>query len=82
MLQVVLCSIWPCVCVRMTGPTNVQQIAVVSAMTHAWAAYRKYAWGHDELKPVSKSWQEWMGVGLTIVDSIDTLYIMGLDQGL
>jgi mannosyl-oligosaccharide alpha-1,2-mannosidase len=63
-----------------TGPTNIQQIAVVNAMTHAWAAYRKYAWGHDELKPVSKSWQEWMGIGLTIVDSIDTLYIMGLDQ--
>jgi hypothetical protein len=50
-------------------------------MRHAWSAYRKYAWGHDELRPISKTWQEWMGVGLTIVDAIDTLYIMALTEG-
>jgi len=53
----------------------------VQAFLHAWSAYKKYAWGHDELKPVTKFWQEWMGVGLTIVDSIDTIYIMGLHHG-
>ena len=53
----------------------------MEAFLHAWSAYKKYAWGHDELKPISKSWQEWMGIGLTIVDSIDTMYIMGLQQG-
>ena len=63
------------------GPENERQKAVVNAFMHAWNAYKKFAWGHDELKALSKSWQEWMGVGLTIVDSIDTILIMGLDEG-
>jgi len=60
---------------------NDQQRAVVQAFLHAWSAYKKYAWGHDELKPLTKTYQEWMGIGLTIVDSIDTMYIMGLQKG-
>ena len=48
---------------------------------HAWNAYKRYAWGHDELKPVSHGWQEWFGIGLTIVDSLDTMWIMGLKDG-
>jgi hypothetical protein len=27
---------------------------VKGAMQHAWAGYEKYAWGKDELKPISK----------------------------
>jgi len=65
-----------------SGPANDRQKAVVQAFMHAWSAYKKYAWGHDELKPITKFWQEWMGVGLTIVDSIDTMYIMGLNDGI
>ena len=42
---------------------------------------QNYAWGHDELKPVSKGWHEWFGIGLTIVDSLDTMWIMGLKEG-
>lgn len=60
------------------GPKNARQRAVVDAFMHAWNAYKRYAWGHDELRPVSKGWQEWFGIGLTIVDSLDTMYIMGL----
>lgn len=63
------------------GPENARQVAIVDAFMHAWNAYKKYAWGHDELKPISKSFQEWMSVGLTIVDSLDTLIIMDLNQG-
>jgi mannosyl-oligosaccharide alpha-1,2-mannosidase len=63
-------------------PTNVRQIAVRDAMRHAWTAYRTYAWGHDEVKPLSKSPSPWFGLGLTIVDSIDTLYIMNMTKGL
>lgn len=51
-------------------------------MRHAWKAYRTYAWGYDELHPISKSPSPWFGLGLTIVDSIDTLYIMNMTQGL
>ena len=56
--------------------------AVVEAFKHSWSAYRKYAWGHDELLPITKSYTEWFGVGLTLVDALDTMYIMGLEQGL
>jgi len=60
------------------GPQNAEQKEIVAAFMHAWNAYKKYAWGHDELRPVSHGWQEWFGVGLTIVDSLDTAWIMGL----
>ena len=55
--------------------------AVVAAFRHSWQAYRKYAWGHDELLPITKSHSEWFGVGLTLVDALDTMYIMGLEEG-
>ena len=64
-----------------SGPKNEHQEAVVGAFKHAWAAYKKYAWGKDELRPLSKTHNEWFGVGLTIIDSLDTMYIMGLKDG-
>lgn len=65
---------------KFTGPENDHQKRIVDAFLHAWKAYKKYAWGHDELRPMSKSFQEWISMGLTIVDSLDTLFIMGLRQ--
>ncbi|XP_037709349.1 endoplasmic reticulum mannosyl-oligosaccharide 1,2-alpha-mannosidase [Drosophila subpulchrella] len=62
------------------GATNERQSAVVAAFKHSWAGYKKYAWGHDNLKPISQYSHEWFGLGLTIVDSLDTMYIMGLDD--
>jgi len=49
---------------------------------HAWSGYKKYAWGHDELKPLSKTPHDWYGVSLymTPVDVLDTLILMGLKQ--
>jgi mannosidase alpha-like ER degradation enhancer 2 len=48
----------------------------------AWRAYEKYAWGHDELKPVSKTARDWYGESLlmTPVDSLDTLILMGFQD--
>ena len=63
------------------GPQNDKQQAVVDAFKHAWKAYRLHAWGHDELKPISKTYSEWFNLGLTLIDSLDTIYIMGLDKG-
>ncbi|CAH1271788.1 MAN1A2 [Branchiostoma lanceolatum] len=60
------------------GPQNAQQKAVVEAFKHAWKGYKQYAWGHDELKPISKAASDWFGLGLTIIDSLDTMWIMGL----
>ena len=51
---------------------------MVSAFKHAWSAYRRYAWGKDELKPISKSHSDWFNCGLTLLDALDTMYIMGL----
>ncbi|XP_034117750.1 endoplasmic reticulum mannosyl-oligosaccharide 1,2-alpha-mannosidase [Drosophila albomicans] len=62
------------------GATNERQTAVVAAFKHSWAGYKKYAWGHDNLKPVSQTSHEWFGLGLSIVDSLDTMYIMGLED--
>lgn len=54
----------------------------MDAFRHAWLGYRKFAWGHDELKPVSKSFNEWFGLGLTLIDSLDTMWILGLKKGI
>lgn len=47
-------------------------------MVHAWQGYRQHAWGMDELCPVSKEGRNsFSGLGATIIDALDTLYIMG-----
>lgn len=52
-------------------------------MKHAWDSYEKYAWGHNELRPISRRGHSASIFGNTqfgasIVDGLDTLYIMGL----
>ena len=49
---------------------------------HAWTNYEKYAWGHDALKPLSKTPHDWYGQSLlmTPVDALDTLILMKLDE--
>jgi mannosidase alpha-like ER degradation enhancer 2 len=48
---------------------------------HAWTNYERYAWGHDALKPLSKTPHDWYGQSLlmTPVDALDTLILMKLD---
>ena len=60
------------------GPTNDRQKAVVDAFLHAWEGYKTYAWGHDHLRPISKGAQNWFGLGLTLIDSLDTMFVMNL----
>lgn len=47
---------------------------------HAWNGYKKYAWGHDDLKPLSRTYHDWYAEPLlmTPVDSLDTMILMGL----
>ncbi|UHQ22537.1 glycoside hydrolase family 47 protein [Lysobacter sp. 5GHs7-4] len=47
---------------------------------HAWQGYKRYAWGRDALKPLSKSAHDWYPHSLlmTPVDALDTLLLMGL----
>jgi hypothetical protein len=63
------------------GPQNERQRAVVAAFKHAWHGYKKFAWGHDNLLPLSNGFSDWFGLGMTIVDSLDTIYIMDLQEG-
>ena len=63
------------------GPTNERQKSVVDAFLHAWKGYKTFAWGHDHLKPISQTSNDWFHLGLTIIDSLDTMYIMGLKKG-
>ncbi|KAJ3222944.1 Mannosyl-oligosaccharide 1,2-alpha-mannosidase IA, partial [Chytriomyces hyalinus] len=54
---------------------------VKEMMEHAWSGYVKYAWGHDDLQPISKTGYDWyqtQNLLNTPVDALDTLYIMGL----
>lgn len=55
--------------------------AVREAFRHAWKGYKDFAWGHDELRPISKTYSEWFGLGLTLIDALDTMWILGLKQG-
>jgi hypothetical protein len=50
---------------------------VKAEFIHAWDGYKKYAWGHDELKPVSKTYFDWYGTSLlmTPVDAFDTMVL-------
>jgi len=54
-------------------------------MQFAWSMYVKYAWGQNELKPISRRGHSTSifgnaAIGATIVDALDTLYIMGLEN--
>ncbi|KAM3610328.1 uncharacterized protein V6R79_002319 [Siganus canaliculatus] len=53
---------------------------VREAFSHAWQGYKDFAWGHDELRPLSKSYTEWFGLGLTLIDALDTMWILELKQ--
>lgn len=54
-------------------------------MQHAWTGYANHAWGSNELRPISKSGHSASifgasSSGATIVDALDTLYIMDMKE--
>ena len=59
---------------------NTRQQAVVDAFKHAWKGYKLYSYGKDELLPVSHKSNEWFNLGLTLIDSLDTMWLMGLKE--
>ncbi|KXN74962.1 glycoside hydrolase family 47 protein [Conidiobolus coronatus NRRL 28638] len=58
----------------------IKKEAVKRAFLHAWNGYKKYAWGSDEVRPISNRSvsDRFQGWGVTIVDSLSTLWLMGL----
>src|SRR6266550_3759239 len=70
-------------CVNSGEDQHAQQLAsrVRTEFLHAWNNYERYAWGHDVLRPLSKTARDWYGQPLlmTPVDALDTLILMHLD---
>ena len=61
-------------------PPRARRRAVAASARHAWRGYREHAWPSDELAPVARKGVAWLDVGLTIVDALDTLLIVGLEE--
>ena len=55
---------------------------VVKETQRSWNAYKQYAWGHDVLTPISKSYSDWYSKPLYIspIDAYSTLFLMGLKE--
>src|SRR3954463_6875979 len=70
-------------CAKTREDEHAQQLAsrVRDEFLHAWNNYERYAWGHDALRPLSKTAHDWYGQSLlmTPVDALDTLILMHLD---
>src|SRR5204862_2866887 len=70
-------------CTKSRQGEDAQQLAarVRTEFLHAWNNYERYAWGHDALRPLSKTGHDWYGQSLlmTPVDALDTLILMHLD---
>uniref|UniRef100_A0A8C5EIX1 alpha-1,2-Mannosidase n=1 Tax=Gouania willdenowi TaxID=441366 RepID=A0A8C5EIX1_GOUWI len=64
--------------------TNERREKVKEMMKFSWDNYKRYAWGKNELRPLTKNGHigNMFGKcglrGASIIDSLDTLYIMGL----
>src|SRR3989475_7835028 len=69
--------------VNAQSPNRARLAAEVRAeFLHAWNGYKKYAWGHDDLKPLSRTFHDWYAEPLlmTPVDALDTMVLMGLNE--
>jgi mannosyl-oligosaccharide alpha-1,2-mannosidase len=56
-----------------------RQEQVKDAFLHAWKGYKEHAWLHDEVMPLTGGHKDtFVGWAATLVDGLDTLYIMGL----
>ncbi|XP_072317550.1 mannosyl-oligosaccharide 1,2-alpha-mannosidase IA isoform X2 [Eucyclogobius newberryi] len=64
--------------------TNERREKVKEMMKFAWDNYKRYAWGKNELRPLTRNGHignMFGGLrGASIIDSLDTLYIMGLTE--
>lgn len=54
---------------------------IKKTFSFSWQGYRKEAWMADELRPVSgKTHNPFGGWGATLVDTLDTLWMMGMEE--
>lgn len=56
-----------------------RQAAVKASFVHSWEGYKKHAWLKDEVTPVESGFvNSFSGWAATLVDSLDTLWMIGL----
>ena len=61
--------------------TKTRRQAVKITFERCWQSYRARAWRKDELSPISGNFTNpYAGWGATLVDSLDTLWIMGMEE--
>ncbi|KAH0444232.1 glycosyl hydrolase family 47 [Colletotrichum camelliae] len=64
---------------RDLGLMSSRRHEVRNAFKKSWQSYARHAWGYDELQPLSlRGRNRYNGWGATLVDSLDTLWLMGL----
>lgn len=64
-----------------TAERTKRQAVVKEAFLHSWKGYKEYAWKQDEVAPLSgASRNPFGGWGASLVDTMDTLWIMGLKE--
>ncbi|HEY2964463.1 MAG TPA: glycoside hydrolase family 47 protein [Pyrinomonadaceae bacterium] len=78
----VICVICGSTCFSQEPDRKKLAAQVKAEFLHAWSGYKKYAWGHDDLRPLSKTPHDWYGQTLlmTPVDALDTMIIMDLED--
>jgi mannosyl-oligosaccharide alpha-1,2-mannosidase len=56
-----------------------RQAAVKDSFVHSWEGYKAHAWLRDEVVPVTGGYRDtFSGWAATLVDALDTLWIMGM----
>lgn len=71
-----------------TPTLSARQIAkeIRAEFLHAWQGYKRFAWGYDEVQPISGKPKNFFvpthSFGLSIIEAMDTLYVMGADSEL
>lgn len=69
----------------MPSPKAIAQ-QVRDEFLHAWHGYKYIAWGYDEVQPISGAGRNFFlnghSFGLSIIEAMDTLYVMQLDAEL
>ena len=60
--------------------TEFRRDQIKNTMKRAWDGYKRDAWGYDFLAPQSHSGRDLFGLGLTIIDSLDTLLLMNMTE--
>jgi mannosyl-oligosaccharide alpha-1,2-mannosidase len=66
---------------RAAAENQRRRATITEAFKHAWSGYSKHAMLHDELSPVTGEVKDpFNGWGATLVDTLDTLWIMGLKE--